>query len=177
MTNAATLPVKIRLLDATEARKARAALTAVLVDCVAGGASVSFMAPLTPAKADAFWAGVAADVEAGNKQLFVAEQATTLVGTVTLVVGMPENQPHRGEISKMLVLRAARNLGIGAALMHAAEQQARTVGKTLLVLDTASLEAERLYERMGWQRCGVIPNFALLPDGRPCDTVFFYKSL
>jgi GNAT superfamily N-acetyltransferase len=96
---------------------------------------------------------------------------------VTLVTGMPENQPHRGEISKMLVLTAERGQGIGALLMQAAEADARALGKTLLLLDTASGTAERLYERLGWVRCGTVPNFALMPDGAPCATVFFYKAL
>jgi GNAT superfamily N-acetyltransferase len=170
-------PLTVRQLDATQTRALRTALTGVLVDCVNGGASVSFMAPLAEAKATAFWDGVADAVAAGDKHLFVAEQGGRLVGTVTLVVGLPENQPHRGEISKMLVLTAARNAGVGTALMRAAEAEAVNRGKTLLVLDTASPEAERLYVAMGWTRCGVIPQFALLPDGRPCDTVFYYKSL
>jgi GNAT superfamily N-acetyltransferase len=94
-----------------------------------------------------------------------------------VVLAQPENQPHRGDVSKMLVRRRARKQGLGALLMRAAEQAAKASGKTLLVLDTASADAERLYEREGWQRCGTIPGYALLPNGDPCDTVYFYKQL
>jgi GNAT superfamily N-acetyltransferase len=108
----------------------------------------------------------------------VAEDgAGRVVGTVQLVLGQPDNQPHRADLSKMLVHRSARRLGAGAALMQAAERVARESGKTLLVLDTASAEAERLYERHGWVRCGHVPGYALLPQGGLCDTVFFYREL
>jgi GNAT superfamily N-acetyltransferase len=100
-----------------------------------------------------------------------------VIGTVQLVLDQPENQPHRAEVSKMLVSRNARRRGVGAALMSEAEKVARECGKSLLVLDTASAEAERLYERQGWQRCGVIPDFALLPAGGFCATTFFYRVL
>jgi GNAT superfamily N-acetyltransferase len=149
----------------------------VLADCVAGGASVGFMQPLTQAQAQAWWRGLAADVEAGRRALFVAEDDAGIVGTVHLVLAQPDNQPHRADLCKMLVLRRARKLGIGAALMDAAERAARAAGKTLLVLDTASPDAERLYARMGWQRLGVIPGYALLPDGGLCDTTYFYRVL
>jgi GNAT superfamily N-acetyltransferase len=96
---------------------------------------------------------------------------------VQVVLAQPENQPHRADLSKMLVHRHARRRGVGAALMRAAEEAARAAGKTLLVLDTASGEAERLYERAGWTRVGVVPGFALWPDGRPCDTTYFYKRI
>jgi GNAT superfamily N-acetyltransferase len=152
-------------------------LAAVLLDCVAGGASVGFMQPLTQAQAQAWWRGLAADVEAGRRALFVAEDDAGIVGTVHLVLAQPDNQPHRADLCKMLVLRRARKLGIGAALMDAAERAARAAGKTLLVLDTASPDAERLYARMGWQRLGVIPGYALLPDGGLCDTTYFYRVL
>ncbi|MBV7339794.1 GNAT family N-acetyltransferase [Chloroflexi bacterium TSY] len=100
-----------------------------------------------------------------------------MVGTVQVILDQPENQPHRGDIAKMLVHRCARRRGIGAALLTAAEQSALSAGKTLLVLDTASADAERLYERQGWQRCGQIPNYALWPTGGPCPTTFFFKVL
>jgi GNAT superfamily N-acetyltransferase len=89
----------------------------------------------------------------------------------------PENQPHRGDLAKMLVLRRVRRRGVGAALLAAAERSALSAGKTLLVLDTASGDAERLYARQGWQRCGQIPNYALWPDGTPCATTSFFKLL
>ena len=149
----------------------------LLVDCVEGGASVSFLRPITPAKAAVFWDGVARGVKAGERQLFVAEADGAIVGTVQVILAQPENQPHRGDVAKMLVRRAARKQGIGLALLRAAEEGARRAGKTLLVLDTASADAERLYERNGWIPVGVIPGYALLPDGAPCDTRVYYKSL
>jgi len=152
-------------------------LAAVLADCVAGGASVGFMQPLPLAAARAWWHGLAADVEAGRRALIVAEDDACIVGTVHLILAQPDNQPHRADLCKMLVLRRARRLGVGAALMDAAESAARAAGKTLLVLDTASADAERLYARMGWQQLGVIPGYALLPDGAPCDTTYFYREL
>jgi ribosomal protein S18 acetylase RimI-like enzyme len=154
-------------------------LADVLIDCVEGGASVSFMAPLPREKAEAFWHGVADGVGRGERTLMVAEDTATggAVGTVQVVFGQPENQPHRADVAKMLVMRSARNRGIGAMLMAAAEAAARASGRTLLVLDTGSDEAKRLYERMGWTRVGEIPGYALWPDGRPCATTYYYKSL
>ena len=153
------------------------ALADILIDCVAGGASVSFMHPLSRDKALAFWHQVAAGVAAGERALMVVEDVTGIVGTVQLVLDQPENQPHRADVSKMLVHRRGRRCGLGAALMHAAERVARDCGKSLLVLDTASDEAARLYARIGWQACGVVPDFALLPLGGFCDTTFFYRRL
>ena len=153
------------------------ALAELLIDCVEGGASVSFMNPLPMAKALAFWRGVADEVASGARALLVAEDEVGIVGTVQVVLAQPENQPHRGDVSKMLVHRRARRRGLGEALMKAAEDIARGCGKSLLVLDTASAEAERLYARLGWQRCGVIPGYALLPDGGLCATTYFYRTL
>jgi GNAT superfamily N-acetyltransferase len=171
--------IRVRLLAADEAVEQSSALAHVLMDCVAGGASVGFMAPLIRDKAEAFWRRVAEGVARGERGVFVAEDAAShsVVGTAQIVLGQPENQPHRAEVSKVLVHRCARKRGVGAALMRAVEDAARTAGKTLLVLDTASGDAERLYERSGWTRVGVVPGYALLPDGRPCDTTFFYKHL
>jgi GNAT superfamily N-acetyltransferase len=152
-------------------------LAAVVLDCVEGGASVGFMQPLGRERALAFWRDVAADAQAGRRALLVAEDETGIVGTVHLVLAQPDNQPHRADLCKMLVMRRARKRGLGAALMDAAEQAARKAGKSLLVLDTASDDAERLYARMGWQRLGVIPGFALLPQGGLCDTTYFYREL
>jgi GNAT superfamily N-acetyltransferase len=153
-------------------------LSDVLIDCVEGGASVSFMLPMSRAKADAFWRGAAASVARGERIVLAAEDAAgTIVGTAQVILAQPENQPHRGDLAKMLVHRRARRRGVGAALLAAAEGSALSAGKTLLVLDTASDDAERLYARQGWQRCGQIPNYALWPDGRPCATTFFYKFL
>jgi GNAT superfamily N-acetyltransferase len=153
-------------------------LSDVLIDCVEGGASVSFMWPMGRAKADAFWQKVAADVAQGDRIVLIAEDAAgQVVGTVQIILAQPENQPHRGDLAKMLVHRRARQRGVGEALLVAAEEAALAAGKTLLVLDTASDAAERLYLRRGWQRCGVIPDYALLPDGPPCATVIYYKFL
>jgi GNAT superfamily N-acetyltransferase len=149
----------------------------VLIDCVAGGASVSFMHPMTMAKAAEFWREVAASMARGERALLVAEDERGVVGTAQVVWAAPENQPHRADVAKMLVHRRARRLGVGGAVLEAAERAAAEAGKTLLVLDTASADAERLYERRGWQRVGTIPRFALWPDGAPCDTVVYYKSL
>jgi GNAT superfamily N-acetyltransferase len=150
----------------------------VLIDCVEGGASVSFMLPMTRAKADAFWQGVSASVARGERVVLAAEDETgAIVGTAQIILSQPENQPHRGDLAKMLVHRRARRRGVGARLLAAAERSALDAGKTLLVLDTASDDAERLYARQGWQRCGEIPNYALLPDGRPCATTYFFKFL
>lgn len=154
-----------------------AGLSEVLSDCVEGGASVSFMAPLTRERAGAFWREVGNSVAAGERVLLVAEDEAGVCGTVQLLLAMPENQPHRGDVLKMLVHRRARKQGLGAALMQACEQAAREAGKTLLVLDTASPEAERLYERMGWQSAGVVPDYALLPQGGYCQTRFYYRKL
>ena len=152
-------------------------LARVLMDCVEGGASVSFMSPLTEPKARAFWHKIAKGVARGERALLIAESAGSLVGTVQLVLDQPENQPHRADLSKMLVTPMARRLGIGAALLRAAEDLGRAYHRSLLVLDTASPDAERLYSRAGWERCGVIPGFALWPNGGLCDTTFFYRRL
>jgi GNAT superfamily N-acetyltransferase len=153
-------------------------LSDVLIDCVNGGASVSFMLPMTRAKAETFWAQVAESVRRGERIVLAAEDADgTIVGTVQVSFDLPENQPHRGDLAKMLVHRKARRQGVGAALLIAAERDALEAGKTLLVLDTASDDAERLYARQGWQRCGEIPHYALMPDGAPCATTVYYKFL
>ncbi|MEJ7687356.1 MAG: GNAT family N-acetyltransferase [Variovorax sp.] len=153
------------------------ALAELLIDCVEGGASVSYMHPLSITKALDFWRGVADGAARGERALLVAEDATGIVGAVQLMLSQPDNQPHRADLMKMLVHRRARRQGLGAALMRAAEQLARECGKSLLVLDTASADAERLYARLGWQRCGTIPGYALLPTGEPCATTYFYRSL
>lgn len=152
-------------------------LAAVAVDCVAGGASVGFMAPFDVSRARDFWRGLESDIASRARVVFIAEDALGILGTVSLVHAGPENQPHRADIAKMLVHRRARRQGVGAALMAAAEAEARVAHKTVLVLDTASIEAARLYARLGWQRVGVIPNFALLPQGGYCDTTFFCRRL
>ena len=155
-----------------------AALADLLIDCVEGGASVSFMLPLTRDRALAFWQRVAADVADGKRALLVAEDDRGICGTVQLVFDLPENQPHRGDLAKMLVHRRARRQGLGEALMRAAERTAVECGKTLLVLDAVTGgDAARLYERLGWVKVGDVPNFALYPEGGYCSTTYYYRDL
>ncbi len=154
------------------------ALANVLADCVEGGASVSFMHPLGHDRALAFWRRIADDVRVGKRALIVAEDDAGICGTVQLILDLPENQPHRAELVKMLVHRRARRRGLGETLMRAAEATALECGRTLLVLDTVTDSAgERLYARLGWQRFGVVPNYALMPDGAPSSATFFYRDL
>jgi ribosomal protein S18 acetylase RimI-like enzyme len=171
---ASTLEVR-RLRAVTEAQMQE--LADVLVDCVEGGASVSFMQPMTRDKALAFWRKVADGVARGERALLVAEDAQGIVGTVQLVLELTENQPHRADVAKMLVHRRARRQGAGDALMRAAERAALEEGRTLLVLDTADDAARRLYERLGWKMVGTIPRYALRPEGGECATTFYYRSL
>ena len=154
------------------------ALADVLIDCVEGNASVSFMHPLTRERAVAFWRRVASDVASGQRALIVAEDPQGLCGTVQLIFDLPENQPHRGDLAKMLVHRRVRRQGLGAALMRAAEDAGRDCGKTLLVLDAVTGgDAARLYERLGWVRVGDIPRYALMPRGGFCSTTYYYRDL
>jgi GNAT superfamily N-acetyltransferase len=155
-----------------------AGLAEVLVDCVAGGASVSFMPPFGHDDAKAYFTKMAGEVARGEAAILVARVDRRIVGTVQLGLAMPPNQPHRADVRKLLVHRSARGRGVGMALMTAAEEAARARGRTLLVLDTALAgDAERLYTRAGWNRVGVIPGYALFPDGSPCDTVYFWKQI
>jgi ribosomal protein S18 acetylase RimI-like enzyme len=170
--------LEIRRLDGGGLREHLDGLAAVLADCVAGGASVSYMAPFSHEQARAALEGFAAEVEQGRRLLLAAFADGEIVGTVQVILAVPPNQPHRGEIAKLLVHRSARKRGVARQLMERAEAEARAAGKTLLVLDTVTGDAaERLYERLGWTRVGVIPGYALYPDGRPCDTTVFWKSL
>jgi GNAT superfamily N-acetyltransferase len=153
-------------------------LADVLIDCVEGGASVSFMHPLTRDRALAFWRRVAEGVAARQRAVLVAEDAHGICGTVQLAFDLPENQPHRADLAKMLVHRRARRSGLGAALLRAAEATARQCGKTLLVLDAVTGgDAARLYERGGWVRVGDIPGYALMPRGGLCSTTVYYRDL
>jgi GNAT superfamily N-acetyltransferase len=152
-------------------------LAAVLIDCVEGGASVSFMHPLTPAKAMSFWRGLADDIADGGIALLVASDARGIIGTVQVFLDQPDNQPHRADVAKMLVHRRARRRGVGSALMRAAEESARSEGKTLLVLDTANADAARLYARLGWTFAGTVPDYALWPQGGLCSTSFYFRRL
>jgi len=155
-----------------------AQLADVLVACIADGAGVSFMHPLDPERAAAFWRDVADDVESDRRALLVAEDEEGIVGTVQLGLAQPENQPHRADLAKMLVHPRGRRRGLGAALVEAAEETARDCGKTLLVLDTVTgSDAERLYARMGWVRVGEIPDYSLMPRGGLTPTTVFYRAL
>jgi GNAT superfamily N-acetyltransferase len=170
--------VTIRRVDGAAAAAAVEPLADVLIDCVAGGASVSFMWPLPRERAVGFWRGVAEGVARGERALLVAEDEEGVVGTVQLILALPDNQPHRADVAKMLVHRRARRRGVGACLLQAVDAVARAEGRTVLVLDTVTGgDAERLYERAGWRRVGEVPGYALFPDGRPCGTTFFYKQL
>lgn len=170
--------VEIRRLTSAEGRQYLGALADVLIDCVAGGASVSFMASLSKADAESFFERVLEGVQQGNRILLAAFVDSKLVGTVQILTAMPPNQPHRADVAKLLVHRSARKHGVGSQLMQHAEESSRLAGKTLLVLDTATGDlAEKLYLRLGWTRVGVIPQYALYPDGTWCDTTIFWKQL
>ena len=169
----------IRRVAAGEAAAWVPALAELLLDCVEGGASVSFLWPLPREKAEAFWRGVAAGVDRGERALLVAVAGDgRLLGTVQLILALPENQPHRADIAKMLVHRRARRQGVAARLLTAVDAVAREEGRSVLVLDTVTGgDAERLYARCGWQRAGAVPNYALMPDGARCGTTFMYRQL
>lgn len=168
----------LRLLTGAQARAAIPALCDVLADCVEGGASVGFMQPYTAADAEPYWQGVAEQAEAGTTLLMIAETDGEIVGTVQVGVAQMPNQPHLGDLKKLLVHRKARGLGLGRLLMTAIEQEAAKAGKTLLVLDTATgSPAESIYPRLGWTRVGVIPDYAMWPEGGFCPTTIFYKHL
>jgi ribosomal protein S18 acetylase RimI-like enzyme len=170
--------IEIRRLGVGEVYAELDGLAAVLVDCVEGGASVSYLAPFSHDQARSAFEAFASEVEQGRRLMLGAFVKEELVGTVQVILAMPPNQPHRGEIAKLLVHRSARRRGIAQRLMEQAEVEARAEGKALLVLDTVTGDsAERLYERLGWTRVGVIPGYALYPDRRPCDTTVFWKAL
>ncbi len=169
---------EVRRLEGAEGRQRIDALARVLLDCVQGVASVSYMAPFSHKEAMAAFKTVVDEVEAGRRILLAAFVGAALVGTVQLAHAVAPNQPHRGDIAKLLVHRSARGRGVGQALMEHVEVEARAAGRTLLVLDTVTGDAgERLYQRLGWNRLGVIPNFALYPHGQPCDTTVFWKDV
>jgi GNAT superfamily N-acetyltransferase len=170
--------IETRQLTAAEGRQHLSALAQVLLDCVEGGASVSFMAPFSKAAAESFYEVVVKGVEAGNRMLFAAFLNSELVGTVQVLTAMPPNQPHRADVAKLLVLRSARGKGVASRLMQTAEEASRLAGKTLLVLDTVTGgAAEKLYHQLGWIRVGIIPRYAMFPDGSWCDTTIFWKDL
>lgn len=174
-----TIVPRVRQLAELSDSETLTALSDILLDCVEGGASVSFMSPLSRERAEAFWRGRAASIAAGDSALLVAENDHgEIIGTVQVILTQPENQPHRADVAKLLVHRKGRNTGTGTALMTAAQELAKRAGKTLLVLDTATGgDAERLYTRLGWQLSGIIPDYALWPGGGLTPTSVFYKHL
>lgn len=168
----------IEMLDGKSAALAVEGLSDVLVDCVKDGASVGFMSPFDRKEARAYWESVLPAVASGSGLLFTARQGETIVGTVQVGLKQFPNQPHRGDLKKLLVHRSARDRGVAAQLMAAAEGEALSRGKTLLVLDTATgSPAERVYQRLGWTAAGIIPDYALWPEGGFCATTFYYKRL
>jgi GNAT superfamily N-acetyltransferase len=170
--------LEIRQLTAAEAPQQIGALADTLLDCVAGGASVSFMASFSRADAQSFFASVFEDLQRNGRILLAAFLDSELVGTVQILTAMPPNQTHRADIAKLLVRRSARRQGVARQLMQHAEETSRLAGKTLLVLDTATGDpAEKLYLSLGWTRVGIIPCYARYPDGSWCDTTLFYKQL
>lgn len=168
----------IETLDGVQADAAIAELCNVMADCVNDGASIGYMLPYGPEDALPFWQGVARGVADGAIRLIVAKLDGRITGTVQLALAQPPNQPHRADLRKLMVRRSARGLGQARRLMQAAETEALACGRRVLVLDTATgSDAEAIYLRLGWQRVGVIPDYALFPDGRFCDSTFFYKAL
>jgi GNAT superfamily N-acetyltransferase len=170
--------ITIATLGADEARPLIPELARILIDCVEGGASVSFMLPIDRRTAEDFYEKSVEKIAEGSTILFVAYLDGELAGTVQLNPELKPNQPHRADVSKLLVHRRGRNRGVAQALMAAVEDVAKARGRTLLCLDTATgSPAEKLYEKLGWQRLGVLPSHALWPQGGLCDTTFFYKHL
>lgn len=166
-----------RTLSVDEVTKHAPTLGAILLDCVDGGASVGFVQGLTLERATQFWRDIAARDD--GRAVIVAEDGAGILGVVQVVPAGPENQPHRADVSKMLVHRRARRRGAGQALMDAAHEAARAMNRTLLVLDTQEhSDAERLYARMGWTRAGVIPDYALDGAGEALiATALYWKRL
>jgi ribosomal protein S18 acetylase RimI-like enzyme len=170
--------ITVRRLDADAARAALPELAAVLHDCVEAGESVGFLAGFTLEQGRAFYESLLPELERGTRVLLAAYDGDELVGTVQLVHAWPPNSHYRAEVVKLVVHRRARGRGIGRALMERLEREARNEGKTLLVLDAVSGGlAAGLYERLGWTRFGIVPDYALDPVGTPRDAAFFYKRL
>ena len=170
----------IQELDSIAIEANVAALSRILVDSVADGAAIGFMAPVSAQQAKRFWLeDVRKAVEAGQRLAFGARHDDELLGTVQLLTAMPPNQPHRCEIAKMIVHPHARRLGIGRALMSHALERARELGKTLVTLDTRTGDvAEPLYASVGFEVAGIIPDFAFDPDGRAKHaTTYMYRRI
>ena len=171
-------PVAVRSLSSEEASIRIAELADILVDAVAHGSSVNFLAGFDEAGAIAFWRGQLPGIADGSRILLIAEADGAIVGTTVLTLAPQPNAPHRAEIGKMLVHSTARRRRLGTRLLSAAEETARRLGRTLLLLDTHTGSAgEHLYRSCGWTEFGVVPGHALTPDGQPAPTTFFYKRL
>jgi ribosomal protein S18 acetylase RimI-like enzyme len=169
---------RIELLDADAIEAWAGDLGAILADCVEGGASVTFMDGLKVEEATHVFREAAQDVRLGRRLVLGGYMGDLLRGTIQVIVGTPPNQPHRAELSKLLVHRAARWRGLGRALVLQAEREAKNRGKTLMVLDTTSGSlAERLFAGLDYRRAGIIPGYALHPNGIPSDAVFFWKMI
>lgn len=178
MTADASLPIKIRALDAGSFGAAIPGLAALTVDAVESGSGVNFLAGASPDETGAWWAARRGAVEAGVVTVFVALDGDRIVGSTLIERSTNPNSPHRAEIGKVIVLRTHRRRGIGSALMAAVEERARADGRWLLLLDTvAGSAAEAMYRAAGWTAFGVVPNHALLPDGTPAPTTYFWKDL
>lgn len=170
--------VTLRQLTSHDILAELSPLAEILVDCVAGGASVNFMAGFSQADGEAFFRRIADDVAAGRRLVWVADLEGRPVGSVQIILDTPPNQPHRAEVSKMIVHRSARRLGIGRMLMEAAEAGAKAAGRSILTLDTVQGEpSEWLYQKCGWTAAGVIPDYALRPTGELCSTVYYFKRI
>lgn len=168
----------IHILSGAQTEARIAELCDVLSDCVEGGASLGFMQPYPPADAEPYWRDISRAVGGGAILLVVAEVDGKIAGTVQVGLAQKPNQPHRGDLMKLLVHRSARGRGLARLLMQAAESEAARRGKSLLVLDTATgSPAEEIYPKLGWVRVGVIPGYALWPEGGLCGTTFFYKQI
>jgi GNAT superfamily N-acetyltransferase len=153
-------------------------LADVILDCIDGGASVGFLYGVTREDLKAFWRDTLAAVETGAAMLFVARDDEKLVGTVLLHPVPKPNQPHRADVSKLIVSSRARRRGVATRLMDALEAHALSLGRTLLTLDTETGSgAEQFYQRRGYVRVGDIPNYCLGNDGGPSGTTIYYKQL
>jgi ribosomal protein S18 acetylase RimI-like enzyme len=169
-------PFQIRALN-TDPDTAQQLCT-LLIQTVANGESVSFMHPMAPEAAAAFWASSLAAASRSERIVLGAWQSGTLIGTVTLLLDFPPNQPHRAEIAKMMTRLGYRGQGVATALLQEAERLAEQQGRTLLVLDTATDGgAAGLYEKMGYTLAGEVPDFALKPYGGLTGTLFYWKRL
>jgi GNAT superfamily N-acetyltransferase len=168
----------IRVLTVADARAAIPGLCEVIIDSVEDGNSIGFLEPMSMPTAMTFWEGVVKSVELGTVALLAAVENDVVQGTVHVKFAQTENQPHRVDISKLLVHRRARGRGISRLLMTAAEEVTRTAGRFLLVLDTATgSPADSIYPHLGWNASGIIPDYAMNPDGSLVSATFYWKDL